>query len=244
MRNISLLVSYDGTSYHGWQCQPNGITVQEVLQRAIETITSQPIKMYAGARTDAGVHAQGQVVNFHSESTIDLRSLAKGINSLIPPDIRVKTASEVPDDFHARYSAKSKAYVYCILTTTYNSPFYGRYAWHIPYNLDVSPMDEAIKCLMGKHDFSAFKKKDEVYHSTVREVLRAGVKQRKDFIYVILEATGFLRYMVRNIVGTLVLAGTGKLTKEGFLGIMESCDRQKAGPTAPPKGLFLREITY
>jgi tRNA pseudouridine38-40 synthase len=244
MRNILLLVSYDGTMYHGWQCQPNGITIQETLQKAAEKITDRPVKLCGGARTDAGVHAQGQAVNFSTESVIDLRSLAKGLNSLLPMDIRVHSASEVPEGFHARYSARSKTYVYSILTGPYNSPFHGRYTWHYPFALDVHSMDQTIEMIIGKHDFAAFKKKNEVYHSTVREVLKAGVKRRKDFVYVILEATGFLRYMVRNIVGTLVLVGSGKITKAGFQEIIDSRDRENAGPTAPARGLLLREIKY
>jgi tRNA pseudouridine38-40 synthase len=244
MRNISLLVSYDGTAYHGWQCQPNAITIQETLQKTIERITSRPVKLYGGARTDSGVHARGQVVNFHSDSGIDVKSLEKGINSLLPPDIRIRRADEVPEDFHSRYSAKSKTYVYCILNTLHNSPFYGRYAWHIRRDLDVSSMRNTIQHVKGAHDFSAFKKQEETYRSTVREVLRAGVARRKEFVYIVLEGTGFLRYMVRNIVGTLVWVGSGRLTKQGFLEVMESRDRQKAGPTAPAKGLFLKEIKY
>ena len=201
-------------------------------------------KLFGGARTDAGVHAQGQTVNFLSESGIGLQGLTKGINSLIPPDIRVFDAREVSREFHSRYSAKGKTYVYCILNAVSDSPFYGRYAWHFPYALDAGSMDDAIGLLTGVHDFAAFKKKNEVYRSTVREVLRAGVKRRRDFVYVVLEGTGFLRYMVRNIVGTLVLVASGRLTKEGFREIIESRDRQAAGPTAPARGLILREITY
>jgi tRNA pseudouridine38-40 synthase len=244
MRNISLLVSYDGTAYHGWQCQPNAISVQETLQRAIERIVNEPVKLYAGARTDSGVHAEGQVVNFHSETGIDLKALERAVNSIMPTDIRVTRAYLVPDDFHSRYSAKSKIYVYSILNTLHNSPFYGRYSWHIPYKLDLGSMRAAVGLVVGTHDFSSFKKKDEMYRSTVREVLRAGVKKRGDFVYVLLEGTGFLRYMVRNIVGTLVLAGRGKLTGEGFREILDACDRQKAGPTAPAKGLLLKKIIY
>jgi len=244
MRNISLVVSYDGTAYHGWQCQPDVSTVQETLQKVIERITDRPVKLYGGARTDSGVHARGQVVNFHSDSGIDLKSLEKGINSLLPPDIRVERAGEVPEDFHSRYSARSKTYVYCILNAAYNSPFYGRYAWHIRQPLDVLSMRSAIQYVKGEHDFSAFKKQDEIYRSTVREVLRAGVLKRKEFVWVVLEATGFLRYMVRNIVGTLALVGSGKVTAEEFRAIMESGDRRNAGQTAPPNGLFLKEIRY
>lgn len=244
MRNIALVVSYDGTAYHGWQCQPDLITIQQILQERIESIVNHKVKIYGGARTDGGVHAFGQIINFFTMSTIELRGLARGLNSHLPPDIRIRNAREVDEHFHARYSAKSKIYVYSILNTPYNSPFYWRYVWHIPYGLDVSFMNHAVKLIVGMHDFSAFKKKDEIYQSTMREVIKAGVKRKGDFIYILIEATGFLRYMVRNIVGTLMLVGSGKLTVEDFKNILESKDREKAGPTAPAKGLFLREIKY
>jgi len=244
MRNISLIVSYDGTAYHGWQYQPNLITIEKVVREAIEKILNHKVKIYAGARTDTGVHAQGQVVNFFTEKGIEPGSLTRGLNSLLPVDIRVKDAFEVDPDFHARYSAKSKTYVYCILNATYNSPFYARYVWHIPYNIDVSSMNDSIKLIVGQHDFSAFKKKNTTYHNPIREVIRARVKRRGNFIYIVIEATGFLRYMVRNIVGTFMLVGSGKIGVEDFRKILESKDREKAGPTAPAKGLFLREIKY
>lgn len=244
MRNIVLSITYDGTHYHGWQCQPNALTVQEVLSRAVEKILGHQVKIYAGGRTDTGVHAMGQVINFYTEKGIALTSLARGLNSLLPRDIRVKDIREEGPSFHARYSAKAKTYVYCILNSPYNSPFLERYAWHIRYALNVSAMDEAARILLGEHDFSAFKKKDEVYKSSVREVVRAGAKRKGDVIYCIIEAGGFLRYMVRNIVGTLVLVGAGKITIEEFYAILESKEREKAGPTAPARGLFLRKIKY
>ena len=244
MRNISLRVSYDGTAYHGWQCQPGLTTVQETLCNAARRITDRPVKLIAGARTDAGVHAEGQVANFTSESGIELTGLTRGINSLLPSDIRVVGARVAPEEFHSRFSAKSKTYIYRILNAACDSPFYGRYSWHIPYELDVRSMDDAVRQVLGTHDFASFKKKNEVYGSTVREVLRAGAARRGEFIYVVLEGTGFLRYMVRNIVGTAILAATGKLSKEGFREVIDARDREAAGPTAPAKGLVLREIIY
>jgi tRNA pseudouridine38-40 synthase len=243
-RNISLVLEYDGTNYHGWQCQPNIITTQGVVQKSIEKILDHPVKIYAAGRTDAGVHAFGQVINFYTEKVINTVSIMKGLNSILPRDIRVKNAREVDESFHARYSAKSKSYIYCIVTTRYQSPFNARYAWHIPYTVDARPMNESIKEIIGVHDFSSFKKKNEIYKRHEREVLRAGVKRRGEFIYVFIEATGFLRYMVRNIVGTLVMVGEGKMSKEDFITILQSRDRINAGPTAPPQGLFLRKIRY
>jgi tRNA pseudouridine38-40 synthase len=244
MRNIVLTIAYDGTQYHGWQCQPNAITIQEIFAKAVEKILNHPVKIYAGGRTDTGVHAMGQVINFHTEKEIELRSLAKGLNSLLPRDIRVKDAREEDLSFHARYSAKAKTYVYCVLNTAYNSPFLERYVCHIHNALNVPAMDKAARILLGEHDFSAFKKKDEVYKNPVREIVRAGVKRKGDIIYFIVEGRGFLRYMVRNIVGTLVLVGSGKVTVEEFSVILESKEREKAGPTAPSRGLFLRKIKY
>jgi tRNA pseudouridine38-40 synthase len=243
-RNISLVLEYDGTNYHGWQCQPNIITLQGVVQKSIEKILDHPVKIYAAGRTDTGVHAFGQVINFYTEKVINIASIMKGLNSILPGDIRVNKAREVDESFHARYSAKSKSYIYCIVTTRYQSPFSVRYAWHIPYTVDARLMNESIKEIIGAHDFSSFKKKNEMYKRHEREVLSAGVKRRGEFIYIFIEATGFLRYMVRNIVGTLVLVGEGKISKEDFIAILQSRDRINAGPTAPPHGLFLRKIRY
>ena len=244
MRNIVLSLAYDGTNYHGWQCQPNALTVQEVFNNALGRILNHPVTIYAGGRTDTGVHAMGQVINFHTDKMIALRNLAKGLNSILPRDIRVNNAREEEMSFHARYSAKSKTYVYCILNTLFNSPFLERYAWHIDYTLNISAMDDAAKVIIGEHDFSAFKKKNEVYKSTIREVFRARIKSKGNLIYFIIEARGFLRYMVRNIMGSIVLVGSRKITVEEFIKIFESKNREKAGPTAPARGLFLRKIKY
>lgn len=243
-RNISLTVSYDGTTYHGWQCQPNAIAVEEVLRGAVERILNHEVKIIAGARTDTGVHAMGQVINFRTSKGFDHMSLARGLNSLLPRDIRVGDVRDVDEGFHARYSAKSKTYVYCILNQPHNSPFLARYVLHVPQYLNVSSMKQSARVIVGEHDFSAFKKKDELYRNPVREVKRAGVASKGRTIYVVVEATGFLRYMVRNIVGTLLLAGRDKIVEEDFKAILESREREKAGPTAPPHGLFLREIKY
>lgn len=244
MRNIALVVSYDGTAYHGWQRQPDRITIQEVLEDRIRKIVNHNIKIYAGGRTDSGVHAYGQVINFFTESAILPTSLKRGLNSLLPADIRVVEASDIHDKFHARYSAKSKIYVYTILNQPHNSPFHARYVWHIPWEVDVAPMKTAAGIIMGSHDFSSFKKKEVVYKSHIRDVFQSAVKRQGNFIYIIVEATGFLRYMVRNIVGTLILVGSGRLSPHFFREILECKDRDKAGPTAPAKGLFLRKIKY
>ena len=243
-RNIRLTLSYDGTNYHGWQSQPNAVSVEETLKRALERILNHDVKIYAGGRTDAGVHAMGQVVNFVTGRGIDATSLTRGLNSLLPRDIRVKDGRDAAEGFHARYSARSKTYVYCILNQAHNSPFLSRYVLHMPYSLDIASMKEAARLILGEHDFSAFKKKGEVCGSPVREVRRAGVATKGNKVFVIIEATGFLRYMVRNIVGTLLLVGRERIGKDTFGQILESRQREQAGPNAPAQGLFLREIKY
>jgi len=243
-RNVRLTVAYDGTNYHGWQRQPNATTVEETLKTAIERILDHDVKIIGGARTDTGVHAMGQVINFETIKTIDHTSLSRGLNSMLPRDIRIREAHDADPAFHARYSARSKIYVYCILSQRHNSPFLTRYVLHDPHPLNLALMRRSAKILMGEHDFSAFKKKDELYRNPVREVKRIGVATRGSVIYVIIEATGFLRYMVRNIVGTLLLVGHDRINPADFEAILESRDREKAGPTAPAHGLFLREIKY
>jgi tRNA pseudouridine38-40 synthase len=244
MRNIALVIAYDGTGYHGWQCQPNAVTVEETVREKMSRILNHPVKLRAAARTDSGVHALGQVINVRTESSIELSGLMRGLNSLLPPDIRVVDGRDVAEDFDARYSTRSKVYIYCILNQRFNSPFLTRYSLHMPYDLDPASMGEALKVIRGEHDFSAFKKKDEVYKSTVRRVLRTAVSRKGQMVYVVIEATGFLRYMVRNIVGTLILVGQGKMDRDSFLEILESRQRESAGPTAPPQGLFLRRVKY
>ncbi len=244
MRNISLVLAYDGTNYHGWQKQPEVVTVELKVREALQKILDHETKIYAGARTDSGVHAMGQVVNFVTEKGIGLQNLSRGLNSILPGDIRVMDARDADAAFHARYSARSKTYVYCILNQLSNSPFLIRYVLHWPHSLDIAAMKEAVSWVIGEHDFSAFKKKDEFYKNPVREVKRAGVIKRAGMIYIILEATGFLRYMVRTIAGTLLLAGQGKINPNDINEILASKERERAGQTLPPHGLFLKKITY
>jgi tRNA pseudouridine38-40 synthase len=244
MRNMCLLLSYDGTDFHGWQFQPNLRTAEGTLKDALARILGERPKLYAAARTDQGVHAKTQVVNFATERGIPVEGLIRGLNSLLPADIRVLRGGEVPSEFHARYSAKSKTYRYFILTSPLNSPFLRRYTLHVPQGLHVEGMQRAIQAIVGVHDFSAFTKKSTSYRNPVRRVLSAKVKGRGEIIVMEIRAEGFLRYMVRNIVGTLLLVGKGKIDEEGFKAILESRDRDMAGPTAPPHGLFLWDIEY
>lgn len=244
MRNIAMVVSYDGTEYHGWQIQPGLKTVEKALKEAIEKVVDHSVRLIAGARTDAGVHAIGQVVNFRTESTTPTQNILRGVNTLLPYDIRVTACLEVDARFNARVHAESKTYVYVVFNSHIISPFFFRYTWHVPYKLDVKFMNTLAGYLVGKKDFSAFKKKGEIYRKTEREILKAGVRKKGNFIYFFIEGTGFMRYMVRNIVGTLLLGGMRRISEEDLLNIIDSKDRDMAGPTAPARGLFLKRIKY
>ncbi len=244
MRNIALVLAYDGTRYHGWQRQPQVLTVEQKVLEAIRKILDHETKLNAGARTDSGVHAMGQVINFSTEKGIQLDNLSRGLNSILPQDIRVMEAREENKDFHARYSARCKTYVYCILNQVPISPFLVPYVLHWPHGLDVGAMVQGMSWIVGEHDFSAFKKKDEFYKSPVREVKGARVIKRGSMIYIILQATGFLRYMVRTIAGTLLLAGRGKIEPDEIREILESRERERAGETMPARALFLKKIYY
>jgi tRNA pseudouridine38-40 synthase len=244
MRNIKIIIEYDGTEYHGWQRQPNGISIQEVLENKLALITNGKVRLIGSGRTDAGVHAAGQVANFKTESMIECRDLLKGINSLLPADIAVRDVIDVDDEFHARYSAKSKVYDYKIYNSCVRSPRYRNYSWHVFKKLDVKSMRTAASYLIGTKDFSSFcAAGSDVKHYT-RTVVECGIVEDTAMIVFTIEADGFLRYMVRNIIGTLVDVGKGRNTPEEFMEIMNSKDRTNSGITAPPQGLFLKEVKY
>ncbi|MBE9546602.1 MAG: tRNA pseudouridine(38-40) synthase TruA [Proteobacteria bacterium] len=245
MRNLKIIVEYDGTGYHGWQRQPHDITIQQTLEEKFGIITQEEIKLIGSGRTDAGVHAAGQVANFRTETRIGERNLLMGANSLLPGDVVIKDLTEVDEGFHARYDAKSKVYLYQILNSPFPSALYRNYSWFINSLLDIDMIRTAALQLIGTHDFSSFcaANSDTVNH--VREVMDVNVRREDGgMIKFFIEADGFLRHMVRNIVGTLVDVGRGKLSTSGFLDIMESRDRKMAGITAPPQGLFLIEVKY
>ncbi|MEA2013926.1 MAG: tRNA pseudouridine(38-40) synthase TruA [Thermodesulfobacteriota bacterium] len=244
MRNVRIVCEYDGTSYHGWQIQPNGISIQEVLEKKIGIITQEKVQLTASGRTDAGVHAMNQVANFRTGSTIACGSLLKGINSLLPGDIVVKGLSDTNGDFHARYSAKSKIYLYRIFNNPVRTPLFRNYFWHVRAPLDADMMGKAALLLKGRRDFSSFCASGCDSESHVRTVIDAAIDMRGDMILFAIEADGFLRYMVRNIVGLLVDVGKRLVTPAGFEEIMGAMDRTQAGTTAPPQGLFLKEVKY
>jgi len=245
MRNIKMIVEYDGTRYHGWQRQANMITIQQVLEESIGTITQEKIRVIGSGRTDAGVHAINQVANFKTDSRIEVRNLLNGTNSLLPHDIVIKEISDVNETFHARYDARGKVYCYQIYNKPFRSALYRNYAWHIREPLEIEKMKESAMLLKGTFDFSSFCAANCGIKNHVRTVLNIDIeKNTRNMITICIEANGFLKYMVRNIVGVLVDVGKGILSPLDVLRILEAKDRTQARITAPACGLFLKEVRY
>lgn len=244
MRNIKLTIEYDGTGYHGWQIQPNVETIQGTIEGKLAQITGEPVRLFASGRTDTGVHAMGQVAHFKTQSFLDVRSFLKGLNSLLPDDIRIKDVEEVDEAFHARFSAKGKVYEYRIFNGELFSPLHRHYSWFVPGKLDLTSMREAAMKLRGCHDFSSFCSVGSDHSSPVRKIYAIDVGMGGDFIIIQVEANAFLKQMVRNIVGTLVEVGRRKLNPSQFGDILEARDRRRAGLTAPAQGLFLVRVNY
>lgn len=242
--NVKLTIEYLGTRYHGWQTQRNGETIQSVLERAISTYFGNPIRVTGSGRTDAGVHAFGQVANFFCDSEPDLHKLRRGLNALTPEDITIKEVAIVPDGFDARRDGRARVYEYRILNRSTPSPFHLNRAWHVHEPLNVPEMRAALFCLEGEHDFSAFRAAGCDAAHPVRKVYRVTLDQRDELLVFTIEATAFLRHMVRNIVGTLVEVGRGLRSAERFRELLEARDRTKAGATAPAHGLYLMEVKY
>ena len=245
MRTIKLIIEYDGTQYLGWQIQPKGSTLQGILEDKLLSLTGEKVHLIGSGRTDAGVHAMGQVAHFKTKSPLHVQTIRRALNSLLPSDIVIQEVEEMDEDFHARKQAKSKTYEYRILNRNVRSVFRRDYVWHIPQRLNLKQMKRATQSLRGEHDFSSFQSVGSPKRSPVRKVTRAEWKQGRDgLLRFEIEANGFLKQMVRAIVGTLVEVGKRKITSEEFQRILDSRDRKKAGPTAPAHGLFLKEVKY
>ena len=242
--NIKITVEYDGTNYHGWQMQPNGESIQSVLERAVSTFLGTATRVIGSGRTDAGVHALGQVANFFSAKDYEPHRIRRGLNALTPFDISIKEVEIVPDSFDARRDGRSRVYEYCILNRPTASPFYLNRAWHLHEPLNVEAMRAAMPCLIGEHDFTSFRAAGCEATHPVREVYRTSLEQRGELLVYTIEATAFLRHMVRNIIGTLVEVGRGMRTPQSFNALLVAHDRTQAGSTAPPHGLFLVEVKY
>ena len=246
MRNIKLIIEYDGTAYNGWQRQADVRTVQQVIEDTLSRIVNDRVVLIASSRTDAGVHALNQVANFRTASALPLRNLHLGVNSLLPPDIVVKAVSEVPWEFHSQYHARGKVYRYRIFNHPVRTALERDRCWHVRQPLDLEAMQRAARHVLGTHDFSSFCAAQSEVDNRIRTVTDARLvrEEGEGRIAFWIEADGFLRHMVRNIVGTLVDIGKGTTAAEDMVRIIEARDRRAAGQAAPARGLCLMEVKY
>jgi len=243
-RNIRIVVAYDGAPYLGWQVQPQGPTVQSVLQDALGVVTGQRVTVKGSGRTDAGVHALAQVANFHTSSALTPGAFVRALNSLLPPAIAVLAADEVPPDFDSQFSATGKLYRYRVFNSMVRSPFELGRSWHCHPELAVESMSTASHIILGTQDFSSFRAAGCVASNPVRTLRKCDVARSGDIVTFELEADGFLRHMVRNIVGTLVGVGRGRFSTDEFAAILAARNRTRAGRSAPPHGLYLVHVDY
>lgn len=259
MRNLKLILAYDGADFSGWQVQPDAATVQGTLASAIGRITGEKVLPQGSGRTDAGVHALAQVVTFVTESSVPTENLMKALNDILPASVRVIEAGEAPAGFHARHSARAKTYRYRIYRGAVCAPFLARYVWHYPYRLDEEAMGRAAKLVIGEHDFTSFAAVDPeksanyrghtgtqgiAEKSNVREVLASSWQRDGDELVYTVRGSGFLHHMVRNLVGTLILVGKGTLQIDDMTRIIAARNRSAAGATAPAGGLYLVNVEY
>jgi len=244
-KNFKITIEFDGTSYHGWQRQQNELTIQGEIEKALFTMTGKKTVLTASGRTDAGVHALGLVANFNCDTDLSPQTFLNGLNSLTKDDIVIIFCDIVDENFHSRFDAKSKTYNYRILNRNLPVAINRQYAWFIKKNLDLDAMRRAVRHIIGTHDFKAFEGTGSPRSHTTRRVFKAKILEKGNGLIVIeIKADGFLRFMVRNIVGTLVDVGLGKTTSDDFKTILLSKDRSTAGATAPPQGLFLMQVKY
>ncbi len=244
MQNLKLTLEYDGTAYHGWQVQPGLPTIQGALEEIVKRISGEEVRVIGAGRTDAGVHALGQVANFRASKDLALDTWRRALNGLLPSDIVVRGVEPVPDEFEARRSATYKTYRYSIWNAPFPSALERHCALHIPDPLDVASMAEGATSLIGEHDFSAFRAADDSPPRPVRRVVEARFAQEANRLHFIITGNGFLKHMIRIIMGTLLDVGRGKLSPEDLERILHSKDRQRAARTAPPHGLCLMEVMY
>jgi tRNA pseudouridine38-40 synthase len=250
MRNLKLILSYDGTDFAGWQVQPNAPTVQGTLASAIGRITGEKVLPQGSGRTDAGVHALAQVVTFVTESSVPTANFVKALNDILPASVRLLEVEEVSPDFHARKSARAKSYRYRIYRAGICPPFLARYVWHYPFPLDEHAIEQAAERVLGEHDFTSFaavdpeRGQDGFPASSVRRIFSSEWQRQGDeFVYTV-KGSGFLHHMVRNLVGTFILVGKGTLQAEDIPRILEARTRSAAGATAPASGLHLVNVEY
>lgn len=245
MRNIKLTIEYDGKNFAGWQIQPNKVSIQGEIIKAIQQVTGEEVELNASGRTDAGVHALGQVANFKTNSQIEIEKIPYAINSKLPHSIVIKKAEEVEERFHARYNCKGKTYRYQIRNSEFPSALNRYREFHVPQKLDVKKMKRAIKVFEGTHDFKGFKSSGgNPKKTTIRTLTKCELKQEGEVITIELSGDGFLYNMVRIITGTILDVGLGKIREENLETILKSGNRSMAGRTLPPHGLYLVEVRY
>lgn len=244
MRRIRLRVAYDGTNYSGWQIQPSAITVEKVLDDAIHQLTGEHIHVIGASRTDAGVHAMGNVAVFDTASSIPADRFTYALNRYLPDDVIVQESAEVNADFHPRHCDTKKTYCYRILNTEFGIPQKRNYTWNVAGNIDIDRMKKAAGYLIGEHDFKSFCCVRTQAESTVRTVYSLDVDKKDDEIHITITGNGFLYNMVRIIAGTLIQVGKGRFEPEYIQYMLDACDRTQAGQTAPPQGLTLMKIDY
>ncbi len=244
MRNIKLIIEYDGKGFGGWQKQPNKLNIQGEIELAIELITGEKVDLIASGRTDAGVHSLGQTANFKTNSNISIEKIPNAINSKLKKSIRIKYAEEVEERFHSRYNCKSKKYRYIINNSQTGSAIYRALEYNVTNNIDIEKMKQASKYLEGEHDFTSFKASGTSGKNSVRTIYKINIEKKDERIYMEYEGNGFLYNMVRIISGTLIDVGIGKIKPEDVKRILEAKDRKLAGKTLPPHGLYLVEVNY
>ena len=244
MQRYAICVEYDGTDYSGWQIQLEHNSIQSELAYAISKIADENVMPIGSGRTDAGVHAKGQIAHFDSSSNRSEFQWLSGINSELPKSIAVKWIKSVDTSFHAKNSAIARRYSYTIYNASIRSSLHNRYSWHVMQNIDIDKLKESLICLVGEHDFSSFRASGCQSKSPYREMYEANAAQNKNFISINLEANAFLYHMVRNIVGTAIEIGIGKYDPSWMRDLLELRDRKLAGPTAPPQGLCLESIRF
>lgn len=244
MTNIKLTIEYDGTRYCGWQYQPNAISIQQVIEDALFDLASERIRIHGSGRTDAGVHALGQTASFTTNSIIPPVKFSHALNQNMPSDIAIVSSCEVPDDFHARFSAVGKHYKFLLFNRETRSPFYDSRAFRVNKEINVSAMKKAAVEFLGTHDFRGFMAAGSNVCDTVRTISEIFIKESEEIIEINVKGNGFLYNMVRIIAGTLLECGLGKLSSQDMTSIISSGDRDKAGPTLPAHGLYLVKVFY
>lgn len=244
MRNIRLKLAYDGTDFWGYQRQLSGRTVQGELEKIISKVTNAPITLYAAGRTDSGVHAAGQVANFKTGTRLSVEEMHRAFNALLPNDIAVSRVEQVPDAFHARFSARSRCYEYRIRNTPDRNVFTHRYELHVAKPLDHAAMIAATRYLPGERDFSSFRAAGDSSAHSIRRMIDAGGYEDGEVLVLFFEANAFLQHMIRIIVGTLLMVGRGSMTVQAFENVVNARNRAKAGSTAPPHALCLTNVRY